>query len=357
MPTEANTDSSEAGYNSDDLKAQLQQSHTKTLKNLEKGRLEPDSGNARRPSLVAGSQILPPEGGMIPQDIETKGRRVPRRHSLSSLPNRDSSRRVQRRHSLEVSTPEAHCDLEGDIVPYKSQFSKEAKKNETSSRRGSNDSSKRDTGKPIDGEALNREFRRHNRSRSPERDFIGSKKMTPRNTARARNASAGKLLPPFGSSHPDRSSTEPRRACKVSLPALIIATLSFAVIALVIPSTRKVLDRTLSEMVRDTTQALSRDSQQIVHPIFHELSLLDTVPLADYDGLLSPADGPLQEIVPVLWRIPNSGSRSVNDVLSYCTKLTISDERAALIGNNMVSLPFQYHCVPLLDFSCPAFPI
>lgn len=119
------------------------------------------------------------------------------------------------------------------------------------------------------------------------------------------------------------------------MPALIIAALSFVVVALVIPTTRTVLDRTLSEMVRDTTQVLTRGSQQIVHPAYHELSLLDTVPVANYDGLLSPVYAPLQDILPVLWRIPNSGSRSVNDVLSYCTKLAISDERAALIGSNM----------------------
>jgi hypothetical protein len=127
------------------------------------------------------------------------------------------------------------------------------------------------------------------------------------------------------------------------MPALIIAALSFVVVALVIPTTRTVLDRTLSEMVRDTTQVLTRGSQQIVHPAYHELSLLDTVPVANYDGLLSPVYAPLQDILPVLWRIPNSGSRSVNDVLSYCTKLAISDERAALIGSNMVSFPLLYH--------------
>jgi hypothetical protein len=115
-----------------------------------------------------------------------------------------------------------------------------------------------------------------------------------------------------------------------------LAALSGVLLVLTIPSTRAALDKALSQITKETEQAIVHNSRQMIQPFFPPTSLEDLTD-PNYDGLLSPVYYPLISVQPILWMIPNSGSNAVKDILSYCMKLVLSDERAQKYPGGKVS--------------------
>ena len=172
-----------------------------------------------------------------------------------------------------------------------------------------------------DGEVILREFRRHsghNVESTLPNDVLRSRPGLPEVHSISSKSE--------DSSH-QRSSPRTKFRRTASLFS-VVAALAAATVFLALPATRKVLDRALGEMIKGTGQVFAYNSQQIA-PVLPMLSL-DETQLPNYDTLLAPVYSTLTDNLPLFWMIPNSGSRTARDVLSYCMKLVISDERGAL---------------------------
>lgn len=320
-----------------DLRTELQESHSKILSTLEMGQADhgADRDNERRrPSLHD------PEGGILPPRVvfvlhsssdgdEVNNENKPRRHSVALLPSiKKAKRQLQRCRSLGEGTHAAQQDASlcetkasANDQPKQPLFVRTLSDNEADTsgrlRRGSLKKC---------SDALNREFRRHNRAaKDASMDVVGARSQ--------KKITSDKVETQCLSSR-SRFSRGPS-IFGVPSNVFTMASLFLAAFTLVMPWTRYALNRALSDMLRDTTNAL-RGPQQLSLATHIGLSLLDSTPISKYDGLFSPVYESRHGTVPVLWRIPNSGGRTVNDALSYCMSLTISDERAVSFENKMV---------------------
>jgi hypothetical protein len=121
--------------------------------------------------------------------------------------------------------------------------------------------------------------------------------------------------------------------CRTALMLWAAAALTTATVFWSLPTTRSALDRALGEMIKETGQRLALNSH--VAPMFSML-ILEETQLPDYDQLLSPLSTKLTATLPLFWMIPHTGSHTARDVLSYCMKLVISDERGALHHDSKV---------------------
>lgn len=116
-----------------------------------------------------------------------------------------------------------------------------------------------------------------------------------------------------------------------------------ATVVLVLPSTKNAIDKTLSSIVLSTEAALvhGRTSQQLLQVGSLVTGMPNTT--VDYDGLFSPSYYPIEDVLPVLFQIPHSGSHAARDILAYCMRLTFADERGALFQSDEVSLSRSVH--------------